>query len=234
MKALARIFSVFVLAVLFVTSARGLGETSLADVERALAALSLPSEKEIQAAFEVGFSQGRLSPEEALRLLERLAKAQGGAAEEEAILLVIAHALEEDLPVTMLLSKVAEGLARGIPLPVIAQDLSQRERLLAGVRDLLYAKRIFRAQEGMPAVSPSIPGPRFDLLVTHIADALGGYLEGGGSPLEGYLLLKDVTNRLTLLAGSVIPPEDVELVLGRIEAADLTRVARTALDQSKK
>jgi len=106
-----------------------------------------------------------------------------------------------------------------------------RERLLTEVRDLLGSKNIFRAKDGSPAVSPALPGPRFDLLVTHIADSLGDYLDGGGSPRDGYALLAEVTKRLNLLKGSVIPASDVELVLSRIEATDLTRATLEALNQ---
>jgi hypothetical protein len=134
----------------------------------------------------------------------------------------------------MLSSKAAEGLARGVPLPVIAQGLALRERLLAEVRDLLYSERIFRAQEGVPAVSLALPAARFDLLLAHIADSLGDYVEGGGSPWNGDVILAGVASRLTLLKGSVIPAEDVDLVLARIEAGDLTRAVLEALNQPRK
>jgi hypothetical protein len=52
--------------------------------------------------------------------------------------------------------------------------------------------------------------------------------------LDGYALLAGVASRLTLLKGSVIPAEDVDLVLARIEAGDLTRAMLEALDQPRK
>ena len=204
------------------------------EVTHAIEALSLPHGGEIVAAFQTGFSQDGLSADDTLSLVQRLAAAGGSKSDQDAILLVIAHALEEDLPVTMLESKAAEGLARGVPLSVIAQGLALRERLLAEVRDLLCSKSIFRAKDGTLAIPPSLPGPRFDLLVTNIADCLGDYVDGGGSPLDGYALLAEMTKRLTLLKGSVIPAEDVELVLSRADAADLTRTVLEALNELQK
>jgi hypothetical protein len=203
------------------------------EVTRAVEALSLPHGAEIVSAFQTGFSQNRLSPDDAFSLVERLGASGGSKSDQDAILLTIGHALEEGLPVAILMSKAAEGLARGVPLSSIAQGLVLREHLLAAVRDLLYSKSIFRAKDGTPAVPPSLPGTRFDLLVTHIADSLADYVDGGGSPLDGYALLAEVTKRLTLLKGSVIPAEDVELVLGRIAAADLTATVLEALNESQ-
>lgn len=211
-----------------------LAEATVADVSLALQALRLSSGEEILEAFKIGFSQGRLLPDEALHLVERLTAVEGAPADKEAILLTIAHALEDDLPVTTLVNKVAEGLARGVPLPRIEQGISRRGRLLAEVRDLLYSKGIFSVSEEAQAVSPSLPVPIFDLLVTHIADALGDYLEGGGSPLEGHLLFQEVSLRLSMLKGVVIPTEAVELALNRIGPADLTRVVLKVLDQSSR
>ena len=210
-----------------------LAQGSPIEVTHRIEALSLPHEAEIVSAFQMGFSQGRLSASDTLSLVERLAATGGSASDQDAILLAIAHALEDNLPVTMLQTKAAEGLARGVALPVIAQGLALRERLLAEVRDLLCSKNIFRAEEESPIVPPALPGPRFDLLVTHIADGLGDYLDGGGSPRDGYALLAEMTKRLNLLKGSVIPAGDVELVVSRIEATDLTRTVLEALNQKQ-
>ena len=227
-------YSLVIMGIAFLIISEGiaLAETSVADMSQALQILSPSSGEEILTAFKIGFSQGRLSLDEALHLVERLTAADGSLANKEIILLAIAHTLGDDLPVTTLVEKVEEGLARGIPLPQIEQRISQRGQLLAEVRDLLYSKGIFSVSEEAQAVLPSLPSSRFDLLVTHIADALGDYLEGGGSPLEGYLLFQEVNLRLSMLkASSVIPGEDVELVLSRIKPRDLTCVLQS-LDNS--
>ena len=206
-----------------------LAETTAADVEQALQALPLSQGEKILEAFETAFVQGHLLPEETLGLVTRLTAAEGSPAEIEAILLTLASALMDGLPGKTLVDKTLEGLSRGVPLTQIGQQVSIRARLLVEVRDLLYSKGIFVATEGQAASSSLLP-ERFDLLVVHIADALGEYLEGGGSPLDGYLLKEVVHLRLSNLKGVVIPVEDVELVLARIGPADLTRVVLKVLE----
>jgi len=206
-----------------------LAETTAADVEQALQALSLSQGEKILEAFKIGFVQGHLLPEETLRLVTRLTVAEGSPAEKEAILLTLASALMDDLPGKILVDKTLEGLSRGVPLSQIGQQVSIRARLLVEVRDLLYSKGILVATEGQAASSFLLPA-RFDLLVIHIADALGEYLEGGGSPLDGFLLEEVVHLRLSKLEGVVIPVDDVELVLARITAGDLSRVVLEVLD----
>lgn len=230
---------------------------SAADVKQALEALHLTNTEKIMAAFEIGFSQGRLQPEGALHLVKRLSAAEGSPSDKEAILLTIAHALEDDLPVSTLVNKVEEGLARGAPLLIILNGsggqplilgLVQREGLLGEVRDRLYRKNIFitgnnlpSALEGTQAASTFLPLRRFDALVTNIADALAGYLEGDGNPYDGFLLYQAMSTRLrnqssaesVIPAGeSIIPAEDVELALDRIKPGDLTPTVLKALNQS--
>ncbi|GAG00108.1 unnamed protein product, partial [marine sediment metagenome] len=93
-----------------------------------------------------------------------------------------------------------------------------------------YSKGIFVATEGQAASAFLLPA-RFDILVIHIADALGEYLEGWGNPLDGYLLKEVVHLRLSNLKGVVVPVDDVELILARIGPADLARVVKEVLDQ---
>lgn len=214
---------------------------STADVEQALTALSLTNEARIIAAFERGFAQGSIDPAQMLRLLARLVAAEGNKTEKEAILLVISDTLDDHLPVNTLVNKVQEGLARTIPFNVILNGVGghprilgivQRRTLLVAVRDLLYAERIFGVPEEAQAVSPFLPRSRFNRLVSEIADFLADYVEGGGSPLEGYRILANLSCRLHSLAElvrPVIPVEDVELVLERIDPRELTEIVLKAL-----
>lgn len=229
-----RVRATFAFAALLLVGAACLAASGIPEFERALSSLALPGEAEIQQAFEVGFSQHRLEVEEALLLVEGLARAPGIGPEKQGILLIVAGALRDGLPSSMLVSKACEGLARGVPLSSIEQGVAQRARLEVEVRDLLYAKRIFSSPTEAAAPPGALPSARFDALVSEIADALADYLEGGGSPLEGYLLLDAVTLRLTRLSGTILLPQDAELTLARIEAGDLTSVVLNALDQSRK
>jgi len=198
------------------------------DLHRALMAIPLAAEDRILASFELGLRQDGFPADDLLRLIERLAAAPGAAAEKEALLLTLSRALEDGLPIDALLGKAFEGLARGVPLTVIDRGLSQRRTLLVEVRDLLYAKGVFGAPAGAAAVASALPILRFHALVSNIADALGDYLEGGGSPLEGHLLYREVRDRLTMLRGVTLVASDVDLVLPRIEPGDLTRIALAA------
>ena len=78
-------------------------------------------------------------------------------------------------------------------------------------------------------MTTAIPMPRFNQLLIHISEAIGEFLEGGGSPFEGHVLYQEVHNRLTMLQGVTLLAEDVELVLDRIEPSDLTQVALAAV-----
>ncbi len=211
-------------------------EPSISDVEQALAALSLAKGTEIMEALTLGFSQGCLQPAEALHLIERLTPNAGEPRDKEGILLTIAHAIQDGLPVTMLVEKAEEGLARNIPLSLILNGsngqprilgLNQREYLLGAVRDLLYSKGIFSCPPGTQPVPQSVPVARFDTLVNETADCLADYVEAGGSPLEGHLMYQQVSTRLTDLSKLTTPtilPEDAKLVLDRITPADLTAI----------
>lgn len=206
------------------------------DVYRALSSISLAHRDEIVHAFGIGFSLGRLVPARTLSLVNRLAADQGNPADKEGILLTIARALADDLPVTLLLDKTEEGLARNIPLGIILNGSSgevrilglvQREKALRTVRDLLYAKGIFCATRKGQAGTTSLPRVQFDRIVTEISDVLCDYAEAGGSPFNGHVIYQKVQVRLenlTQLKRPVVLPDDAALVLERISPGDLTNV----------
>ena len=140
------ISAALLLGVMLLISVTAIGATSPEDVYRALSGLKLVHHDEIVQAFEIGFSLGRLHPDQMLRLVTRLAADKGTAADKEGILLTIAQALEDDLPVSLLVDKTEEGLARRVPLGIILNGavgktrilgLVQRKQVLEAVRDLL-------------------------------------------------------------------------------------------------
>ena len=206
------------------------------DVYRALSSISLAHRDEIVHAFKLGFSLGRLVPSRTLSLVNRLAADQGNPADKEGILLTIARALADDLPVTLLLDKTEEGLARNIPLGIILNGSSgevrilglvQREKALRTVRDLLYAKGIFCATGRGQVGTTSLSRVQFDRIVTEISDVLCDYAEAGGSPFNGHVIYQKVQVRLenlTQLKRPVVLPDDAALVLERISPGDLTNV----------
>lgn len=228
------VFLAFVACLLMIVPTQiTLAETTSIDVKEELQSLGLRSTTEIMSAIETGFLQGRLAPDEMVSLLSNLAAYNGEREDKETILITIARALKDDsLPVTMLIGKVEEGLARKVSLQAIKQMVSERASLLAEVRDLLYTNLIFTSSEYGQENCLVLPLPRFDFLVTQIADTLANYQESGRSPLEGYLVYQEMHTRLSMLErNAIIPAEDVELVLERIKPESLTRILSNVLSQ---
>lgn len=228
------VFLAFVACLLMIVPTQiTLAETTSIDVKEELQSLGLRSTTEIMSAIETGFLQGRLAPDEMVSLLSNLAAYNGEREDKETILITIARALKDDsLPVTMLIGKVEEGLARKVSLQAIKQMVSERATLLAEVRDLLYTNLIFTSSEYGQENCLVLPLPRFDFLVTQIADTLANYQESGRSPLEGYLVYQEMHTRLSMLErNAIIPAEDVELVLERIKPESLTRILSNILSQ---
>ncbi|MEW5826359.1 MAG: hypothetical protein AB1778_05955 [Candidatus Bipolaricaulota bacterium] len=221
-----------VLVTLAVAASLGVTATgrTLADFARVLESIPIVQRDRVLAAVSLSLAGEGFPESEMYGLLERLAATPGAAAEKETIVLVLAYALEQGIPIDGLLSKASEGLARGVQLGPLGQLLDQRLRLLVETRDLFYAKGVFRAAPGTATTSPTtLPAERFDALLTQVGDALGDYLESGGSPFNGELIHREVENRLTKLRGGVLPASDVDLILPRIGADDLTRIVQTAL-----
>jgi hypothetical protein len=202
----------------------------LADYEHTLYSIPVSNPGFILSTIELAMTQADFPAEPLLRLMGRLASHPSPPFEKEAILIVLAHAMENGLPIEGLINRASEGLARGVALQQIESGLSQRLILLAETRDLLYSKGIFSAPAGSPpTVTTAIPMPRFNQLLIHISETIGEFLGSGGSPFDGHVLYQEVHNRLSMLQGVTLLAEDVELVLGRIEPADLTQVALAAV-----
>lgn len=230
------VFLAFVVCLLMVVPTQDTrAETTSIDVEQELQSLGLQAAAEIMTAIETGFLQGRLTPEEMVSLLSNLAAYSGEKEDKEILLLTIARALKDDsLPVAMLIDKVEEGLARKVSLQTIRQMISGRASLLAEVRDLLYTNLIFTSSEYGQENCLVLPLPRFDFLVTQIADTLANYQESGRSPLEGYLIYQEMRTRLLMLQqNAIIPAEDVELILERIKPESLTHILSNVLSQQQ-
>ena len=208
----------------------GVAAATLDEFRGVIASIPVANESRIMAALALGQRSG-FPADETYRLFERVAGVTGAAADKEAILLVVVEAIESGLPVDSLLNKAFEGLARGVSLSTLGHLLDVRLRLLEGTSDLFGRCRIFRASQGavVAAGSTALAPSVFDALLSNVGDALGDYVESGGSPLESQRIYNQVEARLTLLAGTAFSADDVELVLSRVEPADLTRVVLAAL-----
>ncbi|MFC2106522.1 hypothetical protein ACFLS0_07220 [Candidatus Bipolaricaulota bacterium] len=200
------------------------------EYEQALYSIPVSNPDFILSTIELGMTQADFPAEPLLGLIDRLVSHPAPPFEKEAVLLLLAHALEDGLPIESLINEAFEGLARGVRLQLIERGLSIHVILLAETRDLLYSKGIFNMPAGSPqTVSTAIPMLRFNQLLIHVSETIGDFLESGGSPFEGHVLYQEVHNRLTMLQGVTLLPEDVELVLERIKASDLTQVALAAV-----
>lgn len=218
------------LLLLIVPAMGALAQIPLVDYEQALSSIPVSNPGYILSTIEMGMTQEDFPAAPLLRLIDRLATHGAPAFEKEAILIILAHAMQDGLPIEGLINRASEGLARNVPLQQIESGLAQRLVLLRETRDLLYAKGIFSAPAGAPqTIANAIPMLRFNQLLTHISGAIGEFLDRGGSPFEGHILYQEVRNRLTTLQGVTLLAEDVELVLDRIEPSDLTQVALAAV-----
>jgi hypothetical protein len=233
----------------------GFSQVLIGDFAQALSAIPLTSSERILNAIELGLSgEGGFPAEQMLHLIQQLATLSGDPTDKEAVLLLLTRALEEELPVDGLLAKgfeLAAALEEGLPieeivlearklitlrmpLSTIEQDLSLRLALLRGVRDQLFDMDIFILPPGATPRSPSeLPASHFNQLLVQIADAIGDYLAGGGSPHVD-ALLESVSTRLENLSADpnpTIPKEDVDLVLklpDPLKLEDLTAIALEA------
>jgi len=207
-----------------------IAQIPLIDYEHALHSIPVSNPDFILSTIELGMTQPDFPAEPLLRLIDRLVEHPTPPFEKEAILIILAHAMEVGLPIEELINRASEGLARGVPLQDIEGGVAQGFALLAETRDLLYSKGIFSAPAGSTQTVPTaIPMPRFNQLLIHISEAIGDFLAGGGSPFEGHVIYQEVRNRLTMLQGVTLLSEDVDLVLDRIEPSDLTQVALAAV-----
>lgn len=223
-----RVLCIVLVLVIFAMGAAS--ATSLSDFEQALYAIPVSNASYILASIDLGMTQPDFPAEGLLRLIDRLTRYTAPAFEKEAVLLVIAHALSDGLPIDGLVNQALEGVARGVSLQWIEQDLSERLVLLSETRDLLYSKGIFSGNQGSSSsATPTIPIARFNQLLINISETIGDFLEGGGSPFDGHVLYEEVRNRLTMLEGVTLSSEDVALVLSRLDASDLTQVALAAV-----
>lgn len=202
----------------------------LTEFEQALYSIPVSNPSYILSTIDMGMTQADFPAAPLLRLIDRLHALEAPAFEKEAILTVLARAMEDGLPIESLINRTSEGLARSVPLQQIERGLDQRLILLRQSRDLLYAKGIFSAPAEAPqTMANAVPMTRFNQLLIHISGAIGEFLDSGGSPFDGHVLYQDVRNRLTTLQGVTLLVEDVELVLDRIEPSDLTQVALAAV-----
>jgi len=223
--------SFWILLLLLILPTTGvIAQVPLTDFEQALYSIPVSNPEYILSTIVMGMTQADFPAAPLLHLIDRLGALEAPAFEKEAVLIILARAMEDGLPIEDLINRASEGLARSVPLQQIEGGLAQRLILLRESRDLLYAKGIFSAPAEAPqTMANAIPMTRFNQLLIHISGAVGEFLDSGGSPFDGHVLYQEVRDRLTTLQGVTLLAEDVKLVLDRIERSDLTQVALAAV-----
>ncbi len=202
----------------------------LAEYERILRSMPVSNPEDVLSKLTLGMTHDDFPVEPMMHLLMRLHALPAPAPEKDAVLSVFVQALFEDLPIQGLVSKGLEGLARGVPLPQIHQDLSARKHLLVETRVVLTSKGIvIVVDDGGDLMPSTVPSQRFRQLLIHVSEPIADFLAGGGDPHEErHLLYLEVETRLTLLKDVTLSPEDVFMVLSRIDPSDVTQIALAA------
>jgi len=222
----------------------------LEEFDMALSAIPMESHSRVLGAIESQLGAPGFPAEDVLQLVYRLAPIPAMNEDKEAILLLVAraiernlsigglvgvsfdlaNALEEGLPITEVINEALKGITQGASIAVIEAGVIQRLTLLREVRDLLFERGILRASPGAGYVpETALAAESFDQIVAEIADTVSDFLSGGGSPFNADGLYGLASDRLRWLGETVVPSEDVDRVLEHIGPPDLTRVALAAI-----
>lgn len=131
-----------------------------------------PSTKDLLCqALRDGFNKTRITPERALSLLQRINQSTAPLEQREGVLMIIAQTLLMDLPVEMIVSKIEEGMAKGVPMSEILKEISERMLALREVRDFLFLRGIRPGAE-VPGTSLKLTLAIVDIVITDITGAL--------------------------------------------------------------
>jgi len=176
-------------------------------------------------AFHKGFEDGALAPARALQLLQRV-NGSGAAIElREQVLLTIAAALLEEVPVEMLVSKVEEGLARGRPMEEILAEIQERKVTLEEVKALLESKGFKVGIElRVGSVTLKLNIGLTGLVITDVAGALEDYVRNGNDPADSFAAQQAVLLRLQ--RDRSVPTALTGWISASVSAEELGRIAQ--------
>ncbi|MFQ6033580.1 MAG: hypothetical protein ACE5LQ_04775 [Candidatus Bipolaricaulia bacterium] len=176
-------------------------------------------------AFRKGFADGAITPTRALQLLQRV-NGSGAAIElREQVLLTIAAALLEEVPVEMLVSKVEEGLARGRPMEEILAEIQERKATLEEVKALLESKGFKVGIElQLGAITVTLSFELTGVVITDVAGALEDYVRNGNDPADSFAVRQAALLRLQ--RDRSVPAGVTEWIAASVSADELGRIAR--------
>lgn len=176
-------------------------------------------------AFHRGFADQAITPARALQLLQRV-NGSGAAIElREQVLLTIAAALLEEVPVEMLVSKVEEGLARGRPMEEILAEIGERKATLEEVKALLESKGFKVGIElRLGTVTLTLSFELAGVVITDVAGALEDYVRNGNDPADSFAARQAVLLRLQ--RDRSVPAEVTGWIAASVSAEELGGIAQ--------
>ena len=181
--------------------------------------LSASAKVTVSNGFLRGIGDGRLTADQAFAFLQRIATSGASIEDRQTVLVSIGQTLSEDTPVEMLINKVDEGLARGMPMDVIAAEVVERRQTLVEVKALLNQKGIQIQQQ---ANGPGFPRSAVDAAVTDIATVLENHVRSGKQPNDGTLLN---TALATLDRDGRVAQQLFEALAAALSETDLAAIA---------
>lgn len=203
------------------------------DVYNCFRELGVSDLQSLMTAFEKGFNDKRITPDTALKLCQRLKQSAASISLREEILQIIAAALVEELPVTMLVDKTFEGLTKGVALDVIRNELVERKATLSEVKALLTSKGItigLTIRFGTATLKLTLEA--VDTVITEAAGALEDYVRGGGK-LEDATAIKSAV-QLRLSRNPTIPSTLTSFIDHVVSAVEWAQIAHNIANRLKK
>lgn len=203
------------------------------DVYNCFRALNVSDLQFLINAYDKGFKDKRITPQTALTLCQRLAQSAAPIPLREGVLRVIGLSLLEELPVTMLVDKALEGLAKGVALEAINDELVQRKATLSEVKALFTNKGIrISLTIRFGTVTLELTQEAVDTAITEAARALEDYVRGG-QKLEDAAAIKATVQRY-LASNRVIPTTLVSFIEQVVSAAEWAQLAQNVANRLKK
>ncbi len=203
------------------------------DVYNCFRALNVSDLSFLMSAYDKGFKDKRILPQTALTLCQRLAQSAAPISLREGVLKIIGLALVEELPVTMLTDKALEGLAKGVALEAINDELVQRKATLSEVKALFNSKgiRISLTIRFGPATL-ELTLEIVDAAITEAARALEDYVRGG-QKVEDMTAIKATVQRY-LSSNRAIPTTLVSFIEQVVSAPEWAQLAQNVANRLKK
>ncbi len=176
----------------------------------------------LTTSYKKGMDDGRLTPDQAIQLLQKIGLQSNAPVDQRKDLLVtIGQALLEELPVDVLISKAEEGVAKGVPMSAILNEVQERKATLEQVK-ALFDQRGIRSN----AVDETSPYPQavIDAAISDVASALEDYVRGGSNPNDAPAVKGVVLS--TLKQDGRLPTGLVSSIDEHLSDADLSTIAQ--------